>query len=67
MGSKHDGHVNAAYSNDWLDLVSKADLWIFGHTHEAVDTVVEGCRIVSNPRGYPGEDTGFLPNFMVEI
>ena len=66
-GDGHVGHLGAAYFNKWNDLVSQADAWIFGHTHHAVDTVVSGCRLVSNPKGYPGEKTGFSPEFIIEI
>lgn len=45
----------------------KIDLWIFGHTHEAVDEVVNGVRFVSNPRGYPTEETGFRPDLVVSV
>ncbi|WP_426178495.1 metallophosphoesterase [Pseudomonas sp. TWRC1-2] len=67
VGSKHDGHLNAAYTNDWPRLIEQADLWVFGHTHEFVDVELAGCRIVSNPRGYPGESTGFNPAFEIEM
>lgn len=66
-GDGHEGHLGAAYFNQWHDLTSRADAWIFGHTHYAVDTVIDGCRMVSNPRGYPGEKAGFLPDFVLEI
>lgn len=66
-GHGHEGHLAAAYYNEWYDLVAQAHVWIFGHTHYAVDTVISGCRLVSNPRGYPGERTGFEPDFMIEI
>lgn len=66
-GDKHDGHLNAAYSNHWPELITQADVWIFGHTHQAIDTTLVGCRIVSNPRGYPGEETGFRADFKIEI
>ncbi|ERL00917.1 Ser/Thr protein phosphatase [Pseudomonas putida LF54] len=66
-GSGHEGHLGAAYFNAWHDLVAQADVWIFGHTHHAVDKVVFGCRVVSNPKGYPGERTGFSPEFTVDI
>lgn len=66
-GDGHEGHLAAAYSNQWHDLLELADAWIFGHTHHAVDTSVSGCRLVSNPRGYPGERTGFAADFMMEI
>lgn len=48
-------------------LVEQADAWIFGHTHHAVDTEISGCRLVSNPKGYPGERTGFVPDFVLAI
>ncbi|EPM42967.1 Metallophosphoesterase [Pseudomonas syringae pv. coriandricola] len=67
VGSKHEGHLNAAYTNDWPQLIQQADLWVFGHTHESIDVELGGCRIVSNPRGYPGESTGFDPFFEIEI
>lgn len=66
-GEKHDGHLSAAYSNRWHSLLTQSDVWIFGHTHHAVDVELGGCRIISNPRGYPRENTGFVPDFMVEI
>ncbi|MBD8492112.1 metallophosphoesterase [Pseudomonas syringae] len=66
-GNDHDGHLGAAYFNQWHDLVARADVWIFGHTHHAVDTVVSGCRLVSNPRGYPGECTGFISDLLIEV
>lgn len=60
-------HLMAAYANHWPDLVAQADLWVFGHTHHPVDVVKYGCRVVSNPRGYPGEGLKFRPEFEVEI
>lgn len=65
-GEKHDGHLNAAYSNRWHSLVPLANAWIFGHTHHAVDIDLGGCRLISNPRGYPRESTGFAPDFMID-
>jgi predicted phosphodiesterase len=66
-GDSHEGHLGAAYYNQWDDLVAQADVWIFGHTHHAVDTVVSGCRIISNARGYPGERTGFSNDFTIDV
>lgn len=67
MGNKHEGHLSAAYSNRWHEILDKADLWIFGHTHRAVDVTLGRCRVVSNPRGYPNEDTGFDPGLVVDL
>lgn len=37
------------------DLVKKADLWFYGHTHCNEDLMIGKCRIVSNQKGYPRE------------
>lgn len=66
-GNGHEGHLAAAYYNQWHDLVEQADVWIFGHTHHCVDTEILGCRLISNPRGYPGEQTGFALDFVIEL
>lgn len=67
IDEKHEGHLTAAYTNDWPRLIELADVWVFGHTHEAKDVELAGCRVVSNPGGYPGESTGFDPFFEIEI
>lgn len=67
IGGQHDGHLNAAYANNWQDLIPGVDLWVFGHTHQAVDVELGGCRIISNPKGYPNEKTGFDPTFEIQI
>lgn len=66
-GDKHEGHLSAAYFNRWHALLEQANLWVFGHTHRAVDIELNGCRVLSNPRGYPQEKTGFIEDFVVEI
>ena len=61
--------VTAAFASDleWM-LDGRAPLWIHGHTHFCCDYTVGGTRVVSNQRGYPGEDTGaFDPAFVVEV
>jgi len=62
-----EDHLSAAYANNWPTLVAKAHAWIFGHTHEAVDDEFYGCRVISNPRGYPNEETGFRSTMVLEI
>lgn len=66
-GDKHDGHLSAAYTNRWNSLLAMVDVWIFGHTHRAIDIELGGCRLISNPRGYPQEFTGFISDFTIEI
>ncbi|HEX4550435.1 metallophosphoesterase [Pseudomonas sp.] len=60
-------HLEAAYANDWPELVRQTDVWVYGHTHAAADFIESGCRMISNPRGYPGEQTGFRADLVVEI
>lgn len=67
LSDEHEGHLAAAYANDWSELLVKADLWIYGHTHVAASFTKFGCRVVSNPRGYPGQDTGFDPDLLIEL
>ena len=66
-GSEHSGHLSAAYFNQWHQLVDQADVWIFGHTHHSIDRPFGRCRLISNPRGYPSEETGFNPFKILEI
>lgn len=47
--------LSSAFISDLDDLVEKADVWCFGHTHAGIDTQVGKCRLVSNQRGYPME------------
>jgi predicted phosphodiesterase len=79
--------LTAAYRSDLTSLMwsapiengrnalRPADLWIFGHTHESVDTTVGSTRLVSNAKGYgpwpPRETTwdnpNFDPSYVIEI
>jgi predicted phosphodiesterase len=61
--------LNPAFASDLSRLVGPpVKLWIHGHTHESFDYVVNGARIVCNPRGYlPMEpNRAFDPKFVVE-
>lgn len=61
-------HLNAAFANRWEDMMGdQVALWIHGHTHVAVDYEMAGTRIVCNPRGYRGENTGFDPRMIVTV
>ena len=53
--------ANPAFIVDLEFLMGRAALWIHGHTHTRFDYRVHGTRVVCNPRGYPGETTGFDP------
>ena len=35
-----------------LDALLRADYWLHGHPHCALDYVKDGCRVIANPLGY---------------
>lgn len=49
--------TNKFFVNDCEDIIEdvRPTHWFHGHTHEFVNTSVEGAKIVCNPRGYFGE------------
>jgi len=64
--------VSGAFASNLDALVTKADVWVHGHTHDSFDYTIGKCRVVCNPRGYllrsgVGENPQFDPNFIVEI
>jgi len=62
------GHrANPGFVLDLTEMMESAVLWIHGHTHTFFDYRVGGTRVICNPRGYPGEPTGFSPDLIVEI
>lgn len=67
-GGTHGSELDGSYANDWDDLLAgKADVWVYGHTHESVDFDFHGTRIISNQRGYPNEESGFRPDLVIEL
>jgi hypothetical protein len=62
------GHrANPGFVVDLEKTMGSAALWIHGHTHTFFDYRVRGTRVICNPRGYPGEATGFRSDLIVEI
>ncbi len=71
-GDYLDDVLSTAYASRMDELVTKANLWVHGHMHESFDYRIGDCRVVCNPRGYPGrsfqpENSDFNPNFIVEL
>lgn len=67
-----DDVLSCAFASGLEDLVSQADLWIHGHMHGSFDYSVGRCRVVCNPRGYPGrtmqvENMRFDPNYVIQV
>lgn len=61
-----------------LDLLTQANLWIHGHTHDSCDYRLgdskKSVRVVCNPRGYPMgwqrgdfENPNFNPGLLIEV
>lgn len=61
--------LTPAFANKLDTMIEEmsAKVWVHGHTHSVADYTIGGTRIVCNPRGYPGENTGFNPFFTVEV
>lgn len=38
-----------------IQMFKRVDYWIYGHTHDSIDTEIYGCKVLSNQIGYPGE------------
>ncbi|HET7524659.1 MAG TPA: metallophosphoesterase [Burkholderiaceae bacterium] len=65
--------LNACFVSDARALlgVHRAQLWIHGHTHDSFDYLMDGTRVVCNPRGYAkdgvNENPLFDPNLVIEV
>lgn len=59
--------LNPAYASNLDKLVERTRLWIHGHVHSRNDYKIGNGRVISNPRGYAHEITGFDPRFVVEV
>jgi 3',5'-cyclic AMP phosphodiesterase CpdA len=65
--------LNASFVSDAEHLAdgARAVLWVHGHTHDSFDYLLNGTRVVCNPRGYAkdgvNENPLFDANFCVDI
>ncbi|MBK5207809.1 MAG: metallophosphoesterase family protein [Polaromonas sp.] len=65
--------INGCFVSDLQHLADgrRAQLWVHGHTHDSFDYLLNGTRVVCNPRGYAkdgvNENPLFDSNFVVEI
>jgi predicted phosphodiesterase len=64
-----DSLMNACFVSDAERLISgsRARLWIHGHTHDSFDYVVNGTRVLCNPRGYARNGVNENPLFDVNL
>jgi predicted phosphohydrolase len=64
--------LNGAYASHLDELVDsgQADLWVYGHSHEAKLAVVNGTQFIINARGYPQPNelvTGFDDSMRIDL
>lgn len=63
--------MSAGFASSLDALVRHADVWIHGHTHNAVYYLLDPAnhkgRVVCNPRGYRNEFTGFQEDLVIEV
>lgn len=65
-----DDIVTAGYASSLEEFISareNIDLWIHGHMHNSSDYEVGVTRVVSNPKGYRGENRSFEPLKIVKL
>ena len=78
--SRHSVHprfakslLTACFVSDAQRLLggARTQLWIHGHTHDSFDYVLNGTRVVCNPRGYARNGTAenpcFNPRLVIDI
>lgn len=76
--TQHKSYPYGAMSSGFLSnldvQVEKSDLWIYGHSHSNIDTMLGNCRLVSNQMGYPSEGgngeqflSDFKPNWVLTL
>lgn len=61
---------NGAYCSDYDGLIlnhPQIKYWVHGHTHHPFDYMIGDCRVICNPGGYPGQDTGFRTDLFVDL
>lgn len=47
--------LDATDANPWEHLLAQSNVWCHGHTHHPHVTTINDCLVVTNPRGYPGQ------------
>ncbi len=65
--------LNGCFVSDLQHLADgqRAQLWVHGHTHDSFDYMLNGTRVVCNPRGYAkdgvNENALFDSNLVIEV
>lgn len=57
-----------AYETDMMYMFGDPiRLIAYGHTHQALNKTIKGVKVISNPRGYPRQRTGFKSDFSIYV
>lgn len=64
-GEFQNDRLNAAYATE-MDIEG-VKLWMHGHTHTPCDYIKQGCRVVCNPRGYPGQNFDSVMDYKPKV
>lgn len=61
--------ITQAYESDLANIIIKEpfSLAAHGHTHKRYDKRINGVRVVSNPKGYIGQQTKFNDTYVVSV
>lgn len=57
-----------AYESDLTHLFCKPLVaWAYGHTHIKDQSTIKGVKVVSNPKGYPNQQTHFDSTYVLSV
>lgn len=61
--------ISQAYESDLKDIIIKHPLKLacWGHTHKKYDKIINNVKCVSNPKGYPHQNTMYKNDYTVDI
>jgi len=65
-----DNVIYAAYVSrlERILIDYKPDMWLHGHLHNSSDYTLGNCRVICNPRGYPGgRNPDFNDHLLLEL
>ena len=63
--------ISQAYETDIIGKVirqpHRIKVAVYGHTHKSDNSVVDGVRVISNPKGYPHQKTKYINSFTFSV
>jgi predicted phosphodiesterase len=65
---KHMTHITPFFATNCDVLIGEpVDYWIYGHTHTASKHQINNTILISNPKGYAKQQSGYDPNLNIQI